>query len=302
MNDNGKILIAGGTGLIGQALATLLKKEGFNLVILSRSDGKNNNFNYYKWDIENKIIEKEAFENVQVIINLSGENIGNKRWTKKQKQKILNSRTAPIQLLLQKAKEYNMLPKVFISASAVGFYGTKNTEHIYTETDKVGNDFLSEVCEKWEKQSLGFEKEGVRMVVLRTPIVLSSKGGAFVKMLNLAKQGINTQMGNGKQFMPWIHINDLCNMYLFAIRNNISGIYNAVADETINNEMFASILAKCLKKKILTPPAPAFIIQLVFGELSNILLKGVWVSNRKIKQESFNFRYKHLEESIMSLL
>ncbi|HEY0262384.1 MAG TPA: TIGR01777 family oxidoreductase [Chitinophagales bacterium] len=293
-----KILIAGGSGLIGRELVKLLRDEGFDVFILSRNPKENQ----FYWNIEKGEIDRTAFENTEVIINLSGENIGEKRWTKAQKQKIFDSRVKSTELLFTKVKEYNSIPKVLISASAIGFYGAINSEKIFAENDEAGTDFLANVCKAWEEKVFEFEKMGTRVVILRTAVVLAKNGGALARMLPLAKNHISTQLGNGKQFMPWIHIDDLYRIYLFAIKNSINGIFNAVAPEHTTNNEFAETLATAVQRKIWTPAAPAFILKIVLGEMAEILLNGSRISANKIRNADFQFTFPNLKDALRNIV
>lgn len=296
------VLIVGGSGLIGRSLSKLLLDNGFDVAILSRSRNSNSSIKQYYWNPEINEIDKEAFVNTDIIINLSGENVGDSRWTTSRKKQILDSRVKTVELLFQKAKEYNAVPKVFISASAVGFYGAINSAQIFSENDSSGNDFLAEVCRAWEEKIFVFESIGTRVVVLRTGAVLSKNGGALAKMLPLAKLGISTQLGNGKQYMPWIHIDDICRMYLYAINHSLNGVYNAVATEHITNKQFAELLSLTKHQKIVTPATPDFVLKLALGEMADMLLKGSRVSNDKILSAGFQFQFPNLKDALREIV
>ena len=296
------VLVVGGSGLIGRSLSKLLLDNGFDVAILSRSRNSNSSIKQYYWNPEINEIDKEAFVNTDIIINLSGENVGDSRWTTSRKKKILDSRVKTVELLFQKAKEYNAVPKVFISASAVGFYGAINSAQIFSENDSSGNDFLAEVCRAWEEKIFAFQRIGTRVVVLRTGAVLSKNGGALAKMLPLAKLGISTQLGNGKQYMPWIHIDDMCRMYLYAINHSLNGVYNAVATEHITNKQFAELLSLTKHQKIVTPATPDFVLKLALGEMADMLLKGSRVSNDKILSAGFQFQFPNLKDALREIV
>jgi uncharacterized protein (TIGR01777 family) len=293
-----KILISGGTGLIGKHLVTKLKNKGYDVAILGRSKKPNN----YVWNPEKKEIEKEALKNTDYIIHLAGTNIGGKRWTNKQKQKIIDSRVKTAQLLFDTVKENNIPLKAFISASAVGYYGAITSDHIFIETDSPANDFLGETCRLWEQSADQFEKLGIRTVKIRTGVVLSPEGGALERMITPVKMGIGSAFGSGKQYMPWIHINDLCNIYIKAVEDaQMIGAYNAAAPEQLRNKEFMRTLASVLKAPFWFPAIPAILLQLLFGKMSAIILEGSRVSATKITAAGFQFQFLELESALENI-
>mgnify|MGYP000252058734 CR=1 FL=1 len=294
-----KVLISGGSGLVGSRLREKLITKGYSVALLSRTKGENQ----FAWDLEQMTIEDSAFENVDFIIHLAGENVAGKRWSKKQKSKILNSRVKSGQLIVETLKQLECKPKAIISASGVGYYGFAAPSKIFSESDEPANDFLGDVCKQWEKEINKAKEQNIRTVNLRTGIVLSSKGGAFTKLNKFIKMGLGSGFGSGKQFMPWIHIDDLCDMYIKAIENSsMSGAYNAVAPEHINNIEFTTLVAKVQGKRILLPNVPGFMLKLGLGEMSEILLKGNKVSCKRIQNEGFEFTYAQLNDAIRSLI
>lgn len=287
-----KVLLTGGTGLIGTALSKHLAMHGFEVNILTRTPKKTGE---YRWNLTEGYIDKNAFEGVEFIIHLAGAGIADKRWTATRKQEIIDSRVLSIKLLLKKVKEYNVSLKAFISASGIGYYGATTSERVFIEEDSAHGDFISEVCQNWEAAALTFEKEGIRTVILRTGIVLSANGGALSKM----KTPIVTPIGSGKQYLPWIHIDDLCSMYLKAVKeNNLSGIFNAVAPEHHNSKSFSKALANRFKRPFLPIGAPGFMLRLLFGELAVILLEGSRISCEKIISTGFQFQFGNLQEAL----
>lgn len=291
------VLITGGSGFIGKHLTQMLQKNGYNVTILSRETSKPNHF---QWSINNSFIEEKAITSAQYIIHLAGANIGSKRWTKKRKQEIINSRIKSTTLLYQKVKELNPNLKAFISASGVGYYGAITSEKIFTEKDKPHNDFLSKTCKLWENASTPFKNLKIRTVIFRTGIVYDKKEGAFKKIKLPIKKGFGTVLGNGKQYMPWIHINDLCKLYLLAIENpKLKGVYNAVAPEHITNKELTKTIAKKTKKRIWLPNIPAFVLKIVLGKMSDLVLYGSRVSSEKIQKTGFTFQFKHIKDCII---
>lgn len=289
------ILITGGTGLVGQLLTSKLCAKKHTVRILTRTPKKANEF---AWDISNNYIDKNAFKDVDYIIHLAGAGIADKKWTKKRKQEIIDSRTKSAALLLQKIKELKVPLRGFISASAIGYYGAITKQKTFTEKDKPANDFLGNVCELWEQSALEFQKNGIQTAILRIGIVLSKNGGALEKM----KTPIISPIASGKQFLPWIHIDDLTDMFIFVLENNLTGIFNAVATEIQTSYSFSKLLAKKTKRLFLPFGVPAFLMQLLFGEMAIILTTGSKVSSEKIKNKGFEFSHKDLKKSLDSLV
>jgi uncharacterized protein (TIGR01777 family) len=295
------ILVTGGTGLIGKHLCKLLKQKGHSVSILSRI--KSSNSNTFYWNVEDNFIDPEAFINIDYIIHLAGAGIADKRWTKPRKAELINSRVNSTNLLFQKIKELNPNLKAFISASGIGYYGATTTDKISNEEDKPGNDFISKICTLWEKAANQFNSLHIRTVVFRTGIVLTKKGGAFEKITKPIKLGFGAALGSGHQYMPWIHIDDLCSMYIEAIENQkIKGIYNAVSPEHTSNKSFTKSIAEVLKKPIWLPNIPSSILKIIFGKMAIILLEGSRVSSKKIVTTGFNFRYPKLKIALENLL
>ncbi|MDB2384994.1 TIGR01777 family oxidoreductase [Polaribacter sp.] len=289
-----KILITGGTGLVGKRLTTLLLEKQHDVVILSRNPKKKNE---YKWDISKNYIDEDAFINVDYIIHLAGAGVANKRWTDKRKQLIIDSRVQTANLLFKKIKENQIDLKGFISASGSNYYGAKTSEKIYTEDDNSGNDFLGKVCVAWENAALQFEQLGIPVTILRTGVVLSQKGGALQKMIT----PVISPLGSGEQYMPWIHIDDLCEMYAHCVTQNCADIYNAVAPDFNTNKEFSKKLAKAVKRPFLPIKVPAFILKIILGELAVILLEGSRLSSKKIEKKGYVFQFNSLEKALANL-
>lgn len=297
-----KILIAGGTGFVGKHLISFLAEKGYSINVLTRKQGSNSsgNIQFFQWDIEKEYIDKKAFENVDTIINLTGANIGEKRWTEKRKSEIINSRIKSIDLLYRYVSEDNFNINTFVSSSAIGFYGAVTTNEIFKETSKSGNDFLASVCQIWENTAMKFNDLGIRTVILRNGVIIGKNGGIYQKLSPSAKLGINVSLGSGKQYLPWIDIRDLVRLYEFILSNSkISGIYNTVSSEQITMNDFSKTLLKSFDKKSIFPNAPAFIIRLLFGKMSAMLLEGSRVSNEKLKGIGFSFEFDTIEKPLL---
>ncbi|MDP3353174.1 MAG: TIGR01777 family oxidoreductase [Flavobacteriaceae bacterium] len=295
------VLITGVSGMISKSVAMLLKLNNFEVRFLSRTKKASNQF---VWDFSKNYIEPNALTNVQHIIHLAGANISDKRWTKKRKKVILDSRIQSTKLLFEEVQKHQISLKTFISASAVGYYGTTTKDVIFTEESPCGNDFLAQVCILWEKESDLFSTyKNTRVVKLRFGVVLDSNGGALAKMIKPITMGIGAVLGNGKQYIPWIHIEDLCQLLLYSLNNsNMIGSYNAVAPQHITNKQLTNLLAYKLHKRIWLPKAPSFILKLLFGEMSSIILKGNRVSCEKLLSSKFTFKYPKIDEALDNLL
>lgn len=297
------ILITGGTGLVGRFLCKKLKDKGYSVAILGRTSQKVAEITTYTWDIEKNEIEKEAIEKADYIIHLTGANISESRWTAKRKKLIIDSRVKSAQLIFEKLKENTNHVKAFISASAIGYYGTISTDKIFSETDVPANDFLGETCRQWEQSADRFEQLGIRVVKIRTGVVLAKQGGALAKMITPIKLGIGSAIGNGRQYLPWVHIEDLCDIYIKAIEDTqMNGAYNAVAPDYKTNRDFTETLAHVLRKPFWFPNIPAIVMKIIFGKMSAMLLKGSRVSSEKIKNAGYKFKFAKLEGALVNLL
>jgi uncharacterized protein (TIGR01777 family) len=298
------VLITGGTGFVGRHLTDLLVANDFSVSILSRSKRANTeNVFYYTWDVEKQFIEEEAIQKADYVIHLAGANIGEKRWTNKRKEEILSSRELSAQLIYNSLLKYNKSIAAFVSASAVGIYGAMNGRAICNEEMQPANDFLGLTCQKWEAAANQFEKLGIRTVKIRTGLVLGKEEGFLKKLIPIFKLRLGSALGTGKQYMPWIHIDDLCGIYLEALRNStMSGAYNAAITDDTTNESFSKVLAKAYGYTIWLPNVPSILIKIALGEMSKLVLTGRRISNVKIKQLGFKFKYENLEAAIKDCL
>lgn len=296
-----KILITGGTGFVGKQLIPFLVEKGYSIHVLTRKPSANSlkNICFFQWDIERQYIDKKAFEGVEILINLTGANIGEKRWTEQRKKEIIDSRIKSIDLFYQYISENKFNINIFISSSAIGFYGAVTTDKTFAETSESGNDFLASVCQKWEDAALKFNDLGIRTIILRKGVILGKDGGMVKKLSPLAKLGINVSLGSGEQYLPWIDIRDLVRLYDFILSNTqLKGIFNGVATEQITMNDFSKVLLKSFGKKSFLPNAPAFVIRLLFGEMAVMLLEGSKVSNEKLESTGFYFEFDTIEKSL----
>lgn len=295
------VLITGANGLIAKELSGKLEKQ-YTVRLLTR---KKKHENEFEWDLENGIVDEAAFEDLSHVIHLAGAGVAEKRWTDERKKEIISSRVDSAGLILKTLQKKNLKLKSFTSASGINYYGTETTEKIFTEQDAPGDDFLSEVTILWEQAADKFSDQEVaeRVVKLRTGVVLSEKEGALKKILPTLKAGIGSPLGTGKQYMPWIHIQDICSMYEFALKNpEPQGAFNAVAPEHATNKDLTEKAARVLKKPLLMPNVPGFILKLIFGELSVAVLEGSRASCEKIQSAGFQFKFPCLEEALEDLL
>ncbi len=297
------ILITGGTGLIGKRLSSLLIEKGHTVSVLSRSKKQTDKVKHYTWDIANQKIEEEAIKQADIIIHLAGANVGEGRWTSKRRKEIIDSRVESGNLLFNSIKKHNPNLKAFITSSAIGYYGMVNSDNVFEESDSAGSDFLAEVCVKWEEVANQFTELNCRVIKVRTGVVLDKNDGALAKLLTPIKLGIGSALGSGKQAMPWIHLEDICGIYIHLIENeSISGIFNGVAPAKDNNKEFSKTVADVLKKPFWFPAVPAFALKLLMGEQAVIALKGSHISSKKIEASGYKFKFPKLKEALTSLL
>lgn len=295
------ILITGGSGMIGQHLTKRLSDKGYNVIWLSRERFVKAKVPRYRWDYLRGEIDTEAVEQADSIVHLAGANLGEGAWTRHRKQQIVESRVQTAKLLLATVRKMGKRLDAFISASAVGYYGMVTRERPFVETDQpAANDFLSRTCKKWESAANGFHKElGVRTVVLRTAFVVSEDSAGLQKMKLPTRFGLGAPLGSGKQTMPWVHVEDLCNMYLRAIEEAfMKGVYNTAAPEVTTNAMFMRTLAKEMNRPFIFPRVPSFLMRLIMGESAGMVLEGSPVSSEKITREGFIFQYPTLEKAM----
>ncbi|MBP1619161.1 MAG: hypothetical protein H6Q14_2988 [Bacteroidetes bacterium] len=299
------ILLAGGSGFVGQQLTNYFADKGYTLHILTRTQDPSklnrDNLRFFYWNPQKRIIDKGAFKDVNTIFNLSGANIGEKRWTEDRKREIVDSRITSTRLLFETVKDNQLKVEKIVSSSAIGYYGMLTSKEIFQESSPAGNDFLANVCIAWENEALKFQEIGTKVIILRKGVIIGN-GGVYARLAPLAKLGINTSLGSGKQFMPWIDISDLTRLYEFILAHpEVEGVYNAVSDEYLTMKKFAHDLAKSVNKPILTPAAPAFLIRIILGEMADMLLCGSRVSNEKLKNTGFQFQYPEIHESFNDL-
>jgi uncharacterized protein (TIGR01777 family) len=303
------ILITGGTGLIGTALSKFLTARQHQVIILTRHPrSAASNISYAGWDPAKGTIDAEAVQKADYIINLAGAGVADKRWTKKRKEEIVNSRVQSGALLVKALEEMPNKVKAVISISGIGWYGDDKkrdaAKHFFTEEDPADGDYLGQTCMQWEEAIRPVTALNKRLVIFRCGIALSAAGGAFTEFKKPVRLGVATIFGSGRQILSWIHIEDLCRMFLYAIENErIQGIYNATAPQPCTSRNFIMSLARKMKGRFFIPIyVPSFVLKMVLGELSVEILKSASVSCEKISRAGFQFLYPSLEVALDDLV
>jgi uncharacterized protein (TIGR01777 family) len=303
MKKGQSVLITGGSGLIGRYLTSYLISEGYEVSHLSRNPDSSGNVRVFRWNPEKNLLDPEVFDGIDFVIHLAGANIGEKRWTVKRKEEILNSRVESARLIFKAVSTNGIKIKAFITASASGYYGTLTSDNIFTENAPPANDFLGTVCSEWEKAADLFSSAGIRTVKIRTAVVLEKNDSALSRLMKPARYGFLVQTGNGTQFMPWIHIMDLCKIYLKALNDEgMRGAYNAVAPQNVTNKTFMQTLAKVINRPLFPIPVPATVLKLILGEMSDIILKGSRISSEKISLSGYAFEFDNLEKALEDVI
>lgn len=301
MAKSSNILITGASGLIGSKLTTLLQQNGHNVSHLGRSR-KSGRVKSFVWDVEKQTIEDDALDSVDVIIHLAGASVAEKRWTEKRKQEIRDSRTQSTQLLYTALKKGNHQVKALISASAIGYYGFENNQWL-TEENPAGKDFLADVTRQWEEEVDKIGTLGIRTVKMRIGIVLSDQGGALEQMAKPIRLLAGAPLGDGQQFVSWIHVDDICGIFLKAVEDEkMVGPYNLAAPNPVTNKQLTEAIAKKLDKPLILPPVPKFALKIVLGEMADIVVTGSRVSPEKVVRAGYTFNYTTIEQALDNLL
>ncbi len=292
------ILITGASGLVGTHLTQLALSKNYNVKWLGRSaTNTHTNVQSFVWDIEKEYIDEKCFENVDFVVHLAGAGVADKAWTNQRKKEILESRTKSTDLLAKYTPKTNV--KKVISASAIGFYGLDTGNNWVDESAKVGTDFLAEVTKYWEESA---NKINIPTIKLRIGVVLSKKGGALVKLAEPIKWCAGAALGTGEQYISWIHIDDLCELFLFGLENeNMIGVFNAVAPNPLTNLEITKAIAKQIKKPLILPNVPSFVLKIILGEMAGIVLGGNKVSAKKTIESGFKFQYETIEKALINL-
>jgi len=294
-----KVLITGGSGLVGTELSALLKDKGYEVAHLTRSKKDHYPYQQFEWDIERQEMEEEAIRFADIIIHLAGAGVADKKWTNDRKKIIIDSRTKSAALLQKTiAKMPEEAPEHFISASAIGYYGMDTGDKLVDENTEAGNDFLSEVTKKWEASAEQFGSLQIPVAKIRIGIVLTDKGGALPQLAQPIKLFAGAPLGSGKQWMSWIHIEDLTRLFLHVVDNKLTGVYNGVGPNPATNKEVTKAVAKVLNKPLVLPNVPAFAMKLLLGEMAQMVLGGNKVSADKTLDSGFEFKFAKLDNAL----
>ncbi|MGE0589558.1 MAG: TIGR01777 family oxidoreductase [Cyclobacteriaceae bacterium] len=296
------ILITGGSGLVGTRLTEMLLQKGYQVSHLSRTAGEDGPIKVFQWDVEKGIVDPKAFESIHAIIHLAGAGIADRPWSEKRKREILESRTHSTALLEKSLKDIPNKVEAFISASAIGYYGYAGSDHVFREEDQPASDFLANVVREWEHAVDRISSSNIRVAKLRIGILLSEKGGALVELARPVRLFVGSSLGSGEQYVSWIHIDDVCAMFIHALENNLNGVYNAVAPEPVTNKELTKAIARTLGRPLWLPNVPAFILKMVLGEMVDLVINGSKVSPAKIERTGFQYRFPDLNEALKDLL
>lgn len=299
-----KVLITGATGLVGTKLVSLLLQNNYSVHYLTTNKKEiqsEPNYQGFFWDPQKGNIDEAAISGVDAIIHLAGASISN-RWTAKHKQAIIESRTLTTNLLYRTLKSGNHQVRQFISASAIGIYPNSLTNFYSEEEKSVDNSFLGNVVVKWEQSVDNFKRLNIKVCKIRTGLVLAEKGGMLQELVKPIKLGFGSPFGSGKQWQSWIHIDDLVHIYLFALKNNLQGVYNAVAPNPVTNKQLTHDVAKTLNKPFFMPAIPTFVLKLMLGEMHILLVSSQKVSSKKIEENGFQFKFPKLQPALENLL
>lgn len=295
------ILLTGGTGLLGKKLTNALFDKGYTVSHLSRKQGDDARVKTYLWDIHKGIIDENCIDGVDIIIHLAGAGIADGRWTDERKKELIDSRTISIGLIYGLLRNKPHRVNSVISASATGYYSDRGDELMH-EDDKPAHDFLGTCCIEWEKAVDEGEQLGLRVLKFRTGVVLDKDGGALPQLALPIKFGAGSPLGNGKQWIPWIHHEDVVDMYLYGIeQTELKGAYNMVAPNPVTNAQLTKAVAKQLNRPVWLPNVPAFALKLLFGEMSIVVLGSTKVSSQKIEDAGFQFKYPEITAALKEI-
>lgn len=295
------ILITGGNGLLGKQLTAALLKKGYSVSHLSRKVGTTPDVKTFLWDVDKGTIDAGSIRGVDTIVHLAGEGIADEKWTEERKKQLIRSRTKSITMIYELLKSKPHKVKSVVSASATGYYSDRGNELMF-EDSQPAQDFLGDCCTKWEHAvDAGLELD-LRVLKFRTGVVLTRDGGALPKMAAPVKYGFGTILGKGNQWIPWIHMQDVVDMYILGIENeNLTGIYNMVAPYPVTNEQFTRSIAKQLHKNIWLPNAPEFALKLFLGEMSTVVLGSTKAAATKIEKAGYQFKFLTVEDALKDL-
>lgn len=299
--ENRHILITGGKGLLGRTLTQTLLDKGYKVSLLSRSPATDPLVKTFLWNIDAGFIDQDCISDVDIIVHLAGEPIADKFWSEERKAQLIESRTKSIALVYGLLQNRPNKVKAVISASATGYYSDRGDE-MMNEDMPPATDFLGNCCVQWEKAVDEGLLSGLRLVKFRTGVVLTTEGGALPKLELPVKLGLGSALGNGKQWVSWIHLADVVNMYLWAIENNdVNGVFNMVAPNPVTNAQLSNALARQLRKPFWAPNVPKFILEAILGEMSIVVLGSTKASAAKVQNAGFEFKFKDIKEALSDI-
>lgn len=296
-----RILITGATGLVGSRLTGLLQQKGHAVVHVSRTPA-NGPVPAFLWDVKKGVLDPRALDGIDAVVHLAGAGIADARWTAARKKEILDSRVASTRLLKMHIANRPHIRTV-VAASAIGYYGFKTTHDWLDEHAPPGSDFLADVTRQWEAATDELAESSRRVVKLRIGIVLSEKGGALAQMAKPVRWGVGAPLGSGRQYMSWIHLDDLCDLFVYALENQqVSGVFNAVGPQPATNREVTAAIANALQRPLWLPPVPGFVLRALLGDMAALALNGSRISAAKIMQSGFLFRHPALQQAVQNLL
>lgn len=298
------VLITGATGLIGQEIVKQCHAAGINVHYLTTSKSKLStepNYKGFYWNPNNNEIDHHCFEGVNSIINMVGASIS-KRWTDAYKKEILDSRTKTAQLLQDTIKTHNYNIDQVVSASAIGIYPSSLVKYYEEIETEISDSFLGQVVDQWESAVDGFKPLACKVAKIRIGLVLAKDGGALPEIVKPIKFGVGAAFGNGKQWQSWIHVKDLAALFVYAIQHNFEGIYNGVAPNPVSNKELTKAAARVLKRPLILPNIPKFIMKLILGEMHILLFESQRVCSKKVESEGFDFKFVNLRPALEDLL
>lgn len=299
-----KVLVTGATGFIGKKIVEKLLAKNHQVVVLTRNPQKSqaiwgDKVSAFAWNSTKELVPTEALSGIDGVINLVGENIAEGRWTESQKQKIYDSRILSTKNLMESFVKLNQKP-VIISTSAIGVYGPRDNE-LVSESTSVGAGFLANVCDDWERVALDYKNQLSRLAIIRVGVVLGREGGMMKKLLPVFKMGFGGPIGDGKQWMSWIHVDDLANLYLFALENSsVEGIINGVSPYPLTNKAFTKAFSKAVKRPALFK-VPPIALKIMMGQMSCIAIDSQKIVSERLKMLGFNFEYSKADKALENI-
>jgi uncharacterized protein len=287
--------------MVGSRLTDLLTQKGYQVRHLGRT-AKEGAVRTFAWDINKQTIDERAFEGVTAVVNLAGASINGRRWNEAYKKELVDSRIVSTKLIVDFLNNNSHSVKNFISGSAIGFYGFGDSSTWFRETDLPAADFMGRLVSDWEHEASKVNDSTIKVAFIRTAIVLSSTGGALLEMARPIRLYAGAPLGSGKQIVSWIHIDDICRIFIHILENDLSGPYNGAAPAPVTNEEMTKAIAKALHKPLWLPNIPGFVLKIILGEMASAVLNGSMVAADKIRSAGFEFHYPTLERALIHTL